>query len=177
MHDHIAKIVRAYLKGNAVPSAQLPALISQVGAFLYGLNQPIPTAAPTPAVPVRRSVLPDAVVCLDCGWQGKILRGHVRVAHWLFPEAYRERWGLKADHPLVAPGYSKRRSTLARSLGSGRRGANTKEASTGAEGEAGRVSHVSAQSNRQSPARAAAACRRARKIRRLTGTLHGRSAQ
>ena len=126
MRDQIAKIVSAYVKGNAVASAELPALITQVAAFLSGLNQPIPSAAATPAVAVRRSVLPDAVVCLDCGWQGKILRGHVRAAHGLFPEAYRERWGLKADHPLVAPGYSKRRSALALSLGLGRRAADPK---------------------------------------------------
>jgi predicted transcriptional regulator len=129
MRDQVAKIVSAYVKGNAVPSAELPGLITQVGAFLSGLSQPSPSAA-TPAVSVRRSVLPDAVVCLDCGWQGKILRGHVRIAHGLFPEAYRERWGLKADHPLVAPNYSKRRSALALSLGLGRRAADPKPASS-----------------------------------------------
>src|SRR5271154_901741 len=138
MRDHTAKIVSAYVKGNAVSAAELPALITHVGAFLYGLNQTTPPAAATPAVPVRRSVRPDAVVCLDCGWQGKILRGHVRVAHGLFPQAYRERWGLKADHPLVAPSYSKRRSALMASLGLGRRAASTKQASSDAGKKPGR---------------------------------------
>jgi predicted transcriptional regulator len=132
MRDQIAKIVIAYVKGNAVPSAQLPALITQVGAFLYGLNQLIPPAAPIPAVPVRRSVLPDAVVCLDCGWRGKILRGHVNIAHGLSQGAYRERWGLKVDHPLVAPSYSRRRSALAVSLRLGRRAATPKQVSSDA---------------------------------------------
>lgn len=125
MRDQIAKIVSAYVKGNPVPPAELAGLITQIGAFLYGLNQPIPPAAPTPAVPVRRSF-----VCLDCGWQGKILRGHVRSAHGLSPEAYRERWGLPAHYPFVAPSYSRHRSALAVSLGFGRRAANPKQVSS-----------------------------------------------
>ena len=117
MRDQIAKIVGAYVKGNAVAPGELPALISQVGAFLFGLNQPIPPVVPRPAVPVQRSVLPDAVICLDCGWQGKVLRGHVNVAHGLSPGAYRERWGLTVHHPLVAPSYSRHRSALAAASG------------------------------------------------------------
>ena len=131
MRNYIAKIVSAYVKGNAVPSAELPALIAKVGAFFYGLNRPMPLAAATPAVPVRRSVLPDAVICLDCGWQARCCVG-VSSAHGLSPRAYRDRWGLKSDHLLVAPSYSKRRSVLAVSLGLGRRAANPKRASSNA---------------------------------------------
>jgi predicted transcriptional regulator len=125
MRDHVTKIVSAYVKGNAVSQAELSALIADVGASLYDLNTPIPPAAATPAVPVRRSVLPDAVICLDCGWRGKVLRGHISNAHGLSPRAYRDRWGLKASHPLVAPSYSERRSALALSLGFGRRAASS----------------------------------------------------
>lgn len=132
MRDHIAKIVSAYVRGNAVSQAELPALIANVGAFFYGLNKAIPPVAATPAVPARRSVLPDAVICLDCGWRGKMLRGHISSAHGLSPRDYRDRWGLKSSHPLVAPSYSKRRSTLALSLGLGRRAANPKRASSNA---------------------------------------------
>jgi predicted transcriptional regulator len=130
MREHIAKIVSAYVKGNAVSQAELPALIARVGAVLYDLNKPATPVAATPAVPARRSVLPDAVICLDCGWRGKILRGHLSSAHGLSPTAYRDRWNLKASHPLVAPSYSKRRSALALSLGLGRRAASPKQASS-----------------------------------------------
>jgi predicted transcriptional regulator len=132
MRDHIAKIVSAYVKGNTVSQAELPALIADVGAFLYDLNKPIPLVAATPAVSARRSVLPDAVICLHCGWRGKMLRGHISSAHGLSPSAYRDRWGLKASHPLVAPSYSKRRSALALSLGLGRRAANPTRVSSDA---------------------------------------------
>jgi predicted transcriptional regulator len=128
MRDHVTKIVNAYVKGNAVSQAELPALIADVGALLRDLNKAIPPVAATPAVSARRSVLPDAVICLDCGWRGKLLRGHISSAHGLSARAYRDRWGLKADHPLVAPSYSERRSALAISLGLGRRAANPKRA-------------------------------------------------
>jgi predicted transcriptional regulator len=82
-----------------------------------GTNAPVPAAeALTPAVPIRRSVQPDHVVCLD----GKILRRHLRDAHGLEPAAYRIRWKLPADHPIIAPAYSERRSTMAKQLGLGR---------------------------------------------------------
>jgi predicted transcriptional regulator len=122
VRDEIARIVCAYVKRNSVASAELPALITQVGASLYGLKEPPPPATPVPAVPVRRSVLPEAVVCLDCGWKGKVLRRHIGSVHGLTPEAYRTRWGLKADHPLVAPTYSERRSDMAKQVGLGQRG-------------------------------------------------------
>jgi len=138
MRDHIAKIVSAYLKANTISPGELAALITQVGALLNSLNKPIPPTVPRPIVPVRRSVLPDVVVCLDCGWQGKILRGHISAAHGLSPAAYRDRWGLSPNHALVAPNYSKRRSVLALSLGLGRRRAISKEATADRGRKSGR---------------------------------------
>ena len=125
MREQIAEIVSAYVKRNTIPSADLPALISQVGETLLGLTKPLPPEAPTPAVPIRRSVLPDAVVCLDCGWKGKMLRLHIHSAHAMTTDAYRSRWGLSGDHPLVAPRYSEQRSAIAISAGLGRRSAKS----------------------------------------------------
>ena len=85
-----------------------------------GTNAPAPLAeALTPAVPIRRSVQPDHVVCLECGFRGQILRRHLRVAHGLEPAAYRARWKLPVDHPITAPVYSERRSTMAKDIGLG----------------------------------------------------------
>ena len=80
-----------------------------------------PAERSTPAVAIRRSVQRDHVVCLECGFQGKTLRRHLRVAHGLEPAAYRVRWKLAADHTLTAPAYSERRSTMAKQLGLGRK--------------------------------------------------------
>jgi len=87
------------------------------------LGQPAEVqVAPTPAVPVRRSVQRDVVVCLDCGWKGKMLRRHLTTRHGLSGEDYLKRWGLPGDHPLTAPNYSVQRSNLAKELGLGRGG-------------------------------------------------------
>ena len=87
------------------------------------LGKPVEPQAPlTPAVPVRRSVQRDAVVCLDCGWKGKMLRRHLNTRHGLSAELYLRRWNLQSDHPLTAPSYSEQRSSLAKELGLGRGG-------------------------------------------------------
>jgi predicted transcriptional regulator len=86
-------------------------LIATIHRTLSGLgtNAPAPLAeALTPAVPIRRSVQPDHVVCLECGFRGQILRRHLRVVHGLEPAAYRTRWKLSADHPITAPLYAER---------------------------------------------------------------------
>jgi predicted transcriptional regulator len=119
-----AEIVAAYVGRNQMASDQLGTLISTVHQALTALGKP-PTEAVVermPAVTVRRSVSPNAVVCLDCGWKGKVLRRHIGSVHGLTPEAYRTRWELKADHPLVAPAYSERRSDMAKQVGLGQRG-------------------------------------------------------
>src|SRR5271163_4971591 len=114
----VAEIVRGYVAKNSIGVDQIGGLITTVHRTLSGLgtNAPAPAAveALTPAVPIRRSVQPDYAVCLDCGFRGQILRRHLRVAHGLEPAAYRARWKLVTDHPLVAPAYSARRSEMAK---------------------------------------------------------------
>jgi predicted transcriptional regulator len=122
----VAEIVHGYVAKNTVAVDQLGGLIATVHQTLSGLgtNTTAPTLTPeklTPAVPIRRSVQPDHVVCLECGLRAKILRRHLRVAHGLEPAAYRVRWKLMTDHALTAPAYSERRSTMARELGLGRK--------------------------------------------------------
>jgi predicted transcriptional regulator len=80
-----------------------------------------PEQSRTPAVPIRRSVSANYVVCLDCGWRGKMLRRHLQVSHGLNRQDYRGRWKLAPDHPLTAPAYSEKRSALAKQLGLGQK--------------------------------------------------------
>ena len=122
--DHIAKIVSAYAKRNVLAADQLPTLIETVHSALSRLEEgrlaePLPTKL-VPAVPIRRSIRPDEITCLDCGYRGKMLKRHLE-RHQLTPASYRERWGLKPDYPMVAPNYAAQRSELAKSLGLGRR--------------------------------------------------------
>jgi predicted transcriptional regulator len=124
----VAEIVSSYVAKNSVAVDHLGGLIATVHQTLSGLgtNTTAPTLAPeklAPAVPIRRSVQPDHVVCLECGFQAKTLRRHLRVAHGLEPAAYRVRWKLATDHALTAPAYSERRSTMAKQLGLGRKSA------------------------------------------------------
>jgi len=83
-------------------------------------------------VPVRRSVQRDAVLCLDCGWKGKMLRRHLNTRHGLSAEQYLRRWNLGSEHPLTAPSYSEQRSTLAKELGLGRGGRQRRSAAASA---------------------------------------------
>ena len=117
-----ANIVAAYVRRNQVGSDQLGELISAVHHALSGLGKPATEAEGerTPAVPIRRSVHRDYVVCLECGWRGLMLRRHLATGHELTVEQYRARWNLPREHPMVAPGYSERRSSLAKEIGLGR---------------------------------------------------------
>ena len=117
-----ANIVAAYVRRNQVGSDQLGELISAVYRALSGLGKPTTEAGGerTAAVPIRRSVHRDYVVCLECGLRGQMLRRHLATRHALTVEQYRARWKLPRDHPLTAPGYSERRSGLAKQLGLGR---------------------------------------------------------
>ena len=122
-----AQIVCAYFRNNQVPADQLYSLISTVRQTLGGLAKPAAEAVAerTPAVSIRQSVTPKFVVCLDCGYRGQMLRRHLTTAHGLAVDEYRTRWNLKPDHPVTAPGYSERRSTMAKQNGLGRmRGAS-----------------------------------------------------
>jgi MucR family transcriptional regulator, transcriptional regulator of exopolysaccharide biosynthesis len=125
------KIAAAYVRRNQVAANQIATLISTVHAALGNLGKPaVEVEAPrTPAVPIRRSVHRDYVVCLDCGLRGQMLRRHVTTAHGLTADQYRARWNLPTDHPLTALGYSERRSTMAKQIGLGRGRAAPEQAS------------------------------------------------
>jgi predicted transcriptional regulator len=117
-----AKIVRGYVRHHRLGPDQLPDLISSVHQSLAQLGQQVqPAEVLTPAVSIRQSIHHDYVVCLDCGFRGKSLRRHLGVRHGLTGEQYRQRWGLRSDHPLTAPAYSEQRSMLAKELGLGRK--------------------------------------------------------
>ena len=116
------KIVSSYVRHHTVGADQVSDLITSVHRALGQLGQPVqPQEILTPAVSVRRSVHHDYVVCLDCGYRGKTLRRHITTRHGLSRDDYLERWGLKSDHPLTAPGYSEQRSMLAKERGLGRK--------------------------------------------------------
>jgi len=117
-----ADIVSAYVSNNSVPAADLPSLLHSVYAALTkatpGQVQE-PQVELTPAVPVKKSVTPDAIICLEDGKKFKSLKRHLRTAYDMTPEQYRAKWSLPADYPMVAPNYAKARSELARSMGLG----------------------------------------------------------
>jgi len=123
-------IVAAYVRRNQIGADQLPVLISTVHQALAGLGKSKAETEMerTPAVPIRRSVHQDYVVCLECGWRGKMLKRHLATGHGLSVEQYRVRWTLSREHPITAPSYSERLSRLAKQLGLGRgRGASRQE--------------------------------------------------
>jgi predicted transcriptional regulator len=103
--------------------ADLPQLINQVYSSLanIGTAPAVPAARPQPAVSVKKSVQPDYIVCLEDGKKLKMLKRHLKTAYNMTPEAYRERWGLPSDYPMVAPNYAKQRSQLAKEIGLGTR--------------------------------------------------------
>ena len=115
-----ARIVSAHASRNQVASDQLAELITTVHRALGGLGQAKP-ARLEPAVPIRRSVRPDRLVCLECGAVFKMLKRHLRTEHHLTPEGYRERRGLRRDYPMIAPDYAEMRSGLATQFGLGRK--------------------------------------------------------
>jgi predicted transcriptional regulator len=119
----VAQIVRSYVEHHSLGLGELSDLISTVHRSLsrLGESQPAPEKVLVPVVPIKRSVQRDYVVCLDCGFRGKMLRRHISNVHGLETADYRARWKLSADHPLTAPSYSERRSAMAKQLGLGRR--------------------------------------------------------
>lgn len=114
------KIVSAYVSHNSVPPNEVPEVIRLVANDLRKLEaEQTETPAQPPAVPIRSSVGKDYVTCLICGKRQKTLKRHLAAAHGVTSQEYREMFGLKASHPLVAPNYSKRRSQVARDIGLG----------------------------------------------------------
>lgn len=118
-----AKLAAAYFGENAVAIGDIPALIESTYAALVNAATPAPSAVemPRPAVSVRKSVTADAIVCLECGKQQKMLKRHLHTAHGLSVEDYRLKWSLPADYPMVAPTYATKRSQLALEHGLGRK--------------------------------------------------------
>ncbi|GAB4128610.1 MAG: MucR family transcriptional regulator [Rhodothalassiaceae bacterium] len=118
-----ADIVSSHVSNNSVPLADLPGLIEQVYATLGALGSLDPATSETarePAVPVRKSVTPDHIICLEDGKKLKMLKRYIKTHFDLTPEQYRERWGLAADYPMVAPNYAKQRRDLAKKIGLGK---------------------------------------------------------
>ncbi len=117
------EIVAAHIANNSVPAADLPKLIHDVHNALAGIDDGSGAAnRPQPAVPLKKSITPDFLICLEDGKKLKMLKRHLRTAYDMTPEQYRERWGLSADYPMVAPNYAKHRSTLAKTIGLGTKG-------------------------------------------------------
>jgi predicted transcriptional regulator len=123
-----SQIVAAHVAHNPVPTQELPGVIRSVHATLTGLGAPAPAPEEKrePAVPIKKSVADDHVVCLECGKKMKLLKRHLANDHGMTPEEYRRRWSLPASHPLVAPAYSRKREELAKKSGLGRKGEDTK---------------------------------------------------
>lgn len=116
-------IVAAHVSNNSVAVADLPMIIRDVYDTLsnVGTAQEREPERPSPAVPIKKSVTPEYIVCLEDGKKLKMLKRHLKTAYDMSPEDYRERWGLPADYPMVAPNYAKQRSKLAKQIGLGTR--------------------------------------------------------
>ncbi|MTI18943.1 MucR family transcriptional regulator [Rhodobacteraceae bacterium RKSG542] len=120
--DLTADIVSAYVSNNTVASADLPVLITDVYAALQKTSGTVKEPEPEPlkpAVPVKKSVTNDYIICLEDGKKFKSLKRHLRTHYDMTPEEYREKWGLPADYPMVAPHYAAARSELAKKMGLG----------------------------------------------------------
>ncbi len=125
-------IVSAHVSNNAISSADLPELIRSVYAALGNVKtagEAPPT--PEPAVPIKKSVTPNFVICLDDGKKFKMLKRHLRTAYNMTPDEYRVRWGLPAYYPMAAPAYAKQRSEMAKIIGLGRKPKNVKPKAKG----------------------------------------------
>jgi predicted transcriptional regulator len=119
------EIVAAYVSNNTVAKDDVPALIMQVYRTLANVNgggTALTPDRPQPSVPIKKSVMPDFIICLEDGKKLKMLKRHLKTAYNMSPEDYRERWGLPADYPMVAPNYAKQRSRLAKDIGLGTTG-------------------------------------------------------
>ena len=114
------EIVSAHVANNSVAMAEMPTLIQDVYKTLMQLSTgETGVEKPKPAVPIKKSIFPDFIVCLEDGKKLKMLKRHLKTAYNMTPEEYRERWGLSSDYPMVAPNYAKHRSALAKKIGLG----------------------------------------------------------
>ena len=116
-------VVAAYVGKNDLPADQIPAVINTVFGSLRDLEGgggEIKAEPPKPAVPVRKSVAPDYIICLEDGKKLKMLKRHLRTMYNMSPDEYRAKWNLPSDYPMVAPNYAKQRSDFAKKIGLGR---------------------------------------------------------
>lgn len=117
-------VVAAYLSNNQVASSQIPEVIQSVYTSLNEIDVGTTESRPEPqkpAVPIRKSVTPDYIYCLEDGKKLKMLKRHLQTTYGMSPEEYRAKWGLPADYPMVAPNYAKQRSEFAKKIGLGRK--------------------------------------------------------
>jgi predicted transcriptional regulator len=116
-----ADIVSAHVSNNSVAVNDLPTLIQNVHVALSGLGGRAqePEVKPEPAVSIRSSVKPDFIVCLEDGKKLKMLKRHLMTHYQMTPDEYRQKWGLNADYPMVAPNYAEQRRSLAKKIGLG----------------------------------------------------------
>jgi predicted transcriptional regulator len=120
--DLTATIVSAYVSNNPMPASDIPALIGQIHAALLRVSTgraELPLEPAKPAVPVKKSMTADYLVCLEDGKRFKSLKRHLRTQYSMTPEQYRDKWGLPPDYPMVAPNYAVARSQLAKKMGLG----------------------------------------------------------
>ena len=117
------EIVSSHLSNNTVGANEIPGIIDQVYKTLANINSDGSGAGerPQPAVPIKKSVTPDYLICLEDGKKLKMLKRHLKTAYGMTPDDYKERWGLPADYPMVAPNYAKQRSKLAKEIGLGKK--------------------------------------------------------
>ncbi len=116
------EIVSAYVSNNSLPTAELPALIEAIHGSLNKIasgSQEAPAETLTPAVPIKKSITPDFIICLEDGKKFKSLKRHLRTKYDMTPDQYRAKWGLPSDYPMVAPNYASARSELAKAMGLG----------------------------------------------------------
>jgi predicted transcriptional regulator len=118
-----ARIVSAHVANNPLDAGALPVLIREVYKTLSQIDEvpAEPVERPEPAVPIRKSVFPDYIICLEDGKRLKMLKRHLATSFNLTPEQYREKWGLDSSYPMVAPNYADKRSALAKEIGLGTR--------------------------------------------------------
>ena len=116
-----ADIVAAHVSNNSVAVNDLPNLINNVHAALSGISgaQAAPEAKLEPKVSIRSSIKPDSITCVECGKKQKMLKRHLMTNHGLTTDEYRQKWGLSADYPMVAPNYAEQRRALAKKIGLG----------------------------------------------------------
>ena len=127
------EVVAAYLGNNSVPTAQIPEVIKSVYTSLHSLDvngDEAKQPAQKPAVPTKKSITPDFIICLEDGKKLKMLKRYLRTTYGMTPDEYRAKWGLAPDYPMVAPNYAKQRSAFAKQIGLGRRAGTTRAASS-----------------------------------------------